>query len=94
MIINIGNRRLVSHRYGWKIEIKKVRGDDSANPGEEYWDEDRPAWPASLTQALEMVYERLLFDVEETDYKELSRHIVDAHRTLEDALERIREAAA
>jgi len=59
MIINCGKRRLVSGRFGWKIEAQRVRGKESKSPGEVYWAEDRPAYPASLAQACEMLCERI-----------------------------------
>jgi len=59
MIINCGNRRLVSDRFGWKIEIQHTYGKDSKKAGETYWTEDRPAYPANLPQACEMLCERI-----------------------------------
>jgi len=59
MIINCGKRRLVSDRFGWKIEIQHVYGKDSKKAGETYWTEDRPAYPANLPQACEMLCERI-----------------------------------
>jgi len=54
--INCGKRRLVSYRYGWKIEAEKTK----EKTGEKYWDEDRPAYPATLAQGFEMICEREL----------------------------------
>lgn len=58
MIINAGNRRLVSSRFGWRIEVKAV----NQKTGAERWVEDRPAYPSSLAQACEMLCERVLTD--------------------------------
>jgi len=60
MIIHCGKRRIKSYRYGWKIEAQKL----NKKTGEMYWEEDRPAWPATLAQACEMVAERELADHE------------------------------
>lgn len=60
MIIECGKRRLVSDRFGWKIEIQKVFTEKSKNHGQSYWDEDAPAYPATLAQACEMLAERIL----------------------------------
>lgn len=59
MIIECGDRRLVSDRFGWTIE-KKTIVQDGKNAGKVRWREDRPAYPASLPQACEMLYERVL----------------------------------
>ena len=55
-IINCGKRRLVSYRYGWKIEISKTHLETD----KKYWAEDSPAFPATLAQGLEMICEREL----------------------------------
>ena len=58
MIIECGKRRLVSERFCWKIEILHT-----SKKGKKSWKEDRPAYPATLAQALEMVYEREIRDM-------------------------------
>lgn len=58
MIISCGKRQLVSYTHGWKIEIKKVNQKTQKT----YWVEDRPAYPASLAHALEIVCEREMID--------------------------------
>lgn len=67
MIINCGPRRIVRDRYGYKIEIRHVLGKDSKRAGEVIWKEDSPAFPASLSNALEVVYERTIADLVERD---------------------------
>ena len=61
MIISCGPRRLVSDRFGWKIEIQHIPAKGT-KAGQIEWKEDRPAYPATLSQALEMVCERELQD--------------------------------
>jgi len=46
-------------RHSQEIEVQRVRGEDSKSPGDVYWAEDRPAYPASLAQACEMLCERI-----------------------------------
>lgn len=59
MIIDCGNRRLVSDRYGWMIQIKRtIKKGERA--GETEWREDRPAYPATLSQGCQMLAERIL----------------------------------
>ena len=58
VIIDCGKRRLVSNRYGWKIEIQHFNKET----GLAEWKEDRPAWPASLAKACEALCERELSD--------------------------------
>jgi len=78
VVINCGKRRIVPYTYGWKIEIKKVYGEDSKSAGDEYWGEDRPAYPVTLTQAILEVYDRELKEAaDEIDLREL-RSVLDA----------------
>jgi hypothetical protein len=71
MIINCGRRRIVSDRYGFTIEIKTVI-QSGKREGQEEWKPDRPAYPATLPRALEVVYERTLADqTDEIDVTEL-----------------------
>lgn len=58
MIINCGKRRLKSYRYGWQIEIQAT----DKKTGVTEWREDRPAYPANLEQACEILCERTLAD--------------------------------
>jgi len=58
MIIDCGKRRLVSYRYGWMIQIRRKH----KKTGEIRWREDPPAYPASLSQACQMMAERIFSD--------------------------------
>ena len=89
MIINCGKRRIVSYTYGWKIEIEKTK----EKSGERYWSEDRPAWPASLAQALEMVCERELKDSPDITIHQLPDALRTAYSAVHKYMEQARRAA-
>lgn len=89
MIINCGNRRIVSYKYGWKIEIQKRHKETRKL----YWDEDRPAYPATLAQALEMVFERMVKEEGEIAPSELLRTLRDASGQVRHYMELARQAA-
>lgn len=88
MIIECGNRRLVSYRYGWRIEVKtEVR--EGPNAGKVRWVEDRPAYPANLTQACEVLCERALTDNPDMTISQLP----DALKRAASAVRRYMESA-
>lgn len=67
MIVNCGDRRIKSYKYGWTIQSRHVigktqpiSGKKSKRAGEITWRDEQPAYPSTLGQALEMVYERIL----------------------------------
>lgn len=62
MIIRCKDRRIIADRYGYRIEIQKTLGKKSKTPGEKVWTEDAPAYPSTLTHALEMIFEREVKD--------------------------------
>ena len=70
--INCGTRRIVSDRYGYQIQHIKTYSEDNKKAGETYWKEDAPAYPATLSQALEMILEREIKDHEEIACTQLS----------------------
>jgi len=88
MNIACGKRRLVSYRYGWKIEIEKTSGK-----GKKHWTEDSPAYPANLAQALEMVAERELTDGPDTDINGLVDALKQASHAVRVYAKQAREAA-
>lgn len=89
MIITCGNRRLVSYRYGWKIEILAHR----KKTGETYWAEDRPAYPASLAQACEMLLERVIADGQDMTIDALPGALKTAAHEIKRYMELARKAA-
>jgi hypothetical protein len=68
VIINAGRRRLVSYRYGWRIEILHAHG----KTGAQKWIEDPPAYPSSLACACEELFERALKESQDCEIFELS----------------------
>lgn len=93
MIISCGKRRIVSYTYGWKIEIERVKGNDATKPGEKYWAEDSPAYPANLAQACEMVFERELKDMPDVDITHLPEALKTAAATVRKYMQCARQAA-
>lgn len=90
MIIQVGkDRRLRSHRFGWIIE-RQVKSEKT---GELRWMEDRPAHPATLAQALEIVQERILIESGNCEVGELPERLKQAHKTLLEFTEKARRAA-
>ena len=89
MIIDCGRRRLVSERYGWKIEIQHL----NKKTGVLDWREDRPAYPSSLAQALEMLCERVLTDGPDLTITELPEALKTAAREVRRYMELARAAA-
>lgn len=84
LVIQCGpSRRILRYRYGWKIE-KLVKSG---------WREDRPAYPANLGQAFEMVAERILADDQEKAIapNELAAELAHAVAALEDYTARARK---
>ena len=76
MIIRAGIRRLVSYRYGWRIEILHTHGETGAQK----WVEDRPAYPVSLACACEQLFERALKDGPDCEIYELSAVLAETAR--------------
>jgi len=70
MIILCGNRRIVTDRYGYAIQVRHVY-EKGKKAGQEYWNEDRPAYPATLAQAFQMVFLRELQDGEDIKVEDL-----------------------
>ena len=89
MIINCGKRRLVSYRYGWKIEASKT----NQYTGEQYWTADHPAWPASLEDALQAICLRELADMQDITIDGLPDALKSAVATVRRYLEQARSAA-
>lgn len=90
MIIQCGkDRRIKSYRYGWMIE----RHVQNEKTGEWRWVEDRPAYPATLAQALVMVQERILREGGDCDAAELPERLKLAHSALLKYAEKARQAA-
>ena len=92
MIIDCGIRRLVSSSNNWTIQIKKVR-EKGNEVGTEYWDMDRPAHPASLTRALELILEREVMDAGDTTLAGLQASLKDASHAVHNYMKKAREAA-
>ena len=90
MIISIGDRRMVSDRFGWKIEIRHVP-TKGAHAGEDVWMEDRPAYPATLPRGLEMVLERMIKDAPDTAGGMLIETIRSARKELLDSIAVVKE---
>ena len=88
MYIECGKRRLCGQRFGWKIEILHT-----SKKGEQSWQEDRPAYPASLSQALEMVLEREVKDQGDMTVHELPDALKRASHAVHEYMERARKAA-
>lgn len=88
MIIDCGNRRLVSNRFGWKIEILA-----ETKKGEKVWREDRPAYPASLAAACETLCERILTDGGDCTIAELPERLILAASAVRRYMECARKAA-
>lgn len=85
MIINCGRRRIKPDRFNWTVE----RLSDEGN-----WIPDRPAYPASLAQALQMILERTLCDRDEgIDVKDLPRALQAAYREVLTYTRKARAAA-
>lgn len=88
MIINCGNRRLVSDKYQWVIQKRHiapkigVTGKPCKNPGKITWRPEQPAYPSNLANALEEVYIRLLKDEGEIDIQELVVYCKKAAKTI------------
>ncbi len=78
------DRRILRYSYGWKLEKRNERG---------IWREDRPAYPASLAQALEEMAERILADdqAKTIEAKELAADLAHAVAALEDYAARARK---
>jgi hypothetical protein len=93
MIINCGKRRLVSYEYGWRIEIEKTKSEKSALAGQKYWAEDSPAYPATLAQACEMVWERELKEMPDVDITHLPEALKTAAATVRKYMQCARQAA-
>ena len=91
MIIDCGNRRLVSDRYGWTIQIKKVR-ESGNNIGEERWEPDRPAYPCSLARALEMITEREMQESGDIGLTDVTAALNTAYKSIHDYMKKVREA--
>lgn len=80
MIINCGSRRLVSYRYGWKIERERIHQESKART----WIEDSPAWPSTLASGLQIVAERILTDGPDLDVRDLAKACQEtAHKVRE-----------
>ena len=92
MIINCGRRRIVRDRYGYTIEYRHVR-QSGKKAGEAHWKIDRPGHPATLSDALTVVYERTLADEnEELDVLDLPTACQHAAETLKNHLREFRRA--
>lgn len=71
MIIICGERRIVSDTYGYTIEKRCVIATGKKK-GAAVWRPDNPAYPATLSHALELVFERTLKDAnDEIDVRDL-----------------------
>jgi len=92
MIITCGNRRLVSDRYGWTLQIHR-EGVSGKHAGKLVWVDDRPAHPASLTHGLQIIAERLLTDGPDVDITELADALRAALATLLDTTYSVEELA-
>lgn len=92
MIIMCGKRRLVSYRYGWLIEIQQ-EVQSGENKGQIAWREDRPAYPASLTDALETLCERELVDGGDITLDQLPEALKQASSTVRKYMTLARAAA-
>jgi hypothetical protein len=80
MIIDCGNYRLKSYRYGWIIQKKHL----NKNSGLTEWRDDRPAYPASLADGCQIVAERIFTDGDDITPEEIPR-------ALERAVHKVRE---
>jgi hypothetical protein len=90
VIISVGDRRMVSDRFGWKIEKSHVP-KKGAHAGETVWAEDRPAYPATLTRGLELLLERILKEAPDTDIGGLVQTIRSARKELLDSISVVKE---
>lgn len=89
MIIPCGKRRLVSYRYGWMIQIQR----HNKITDEMEWREDRPAYPANLAQACEMLCERVLTDADTCEPDDLVDALRNAARDVKACFAEARAAA-
>jgi len=92
MIILCGRRRLVSDKFGWTIQIKKV-GEAGKRKGKTRWEPDRPAYPRNLAQGLEMIHEREVKDMGEISVTELTDALKAAYVTVKEYAKKAREVA-
>jgi hypothetical protein len=93
MIIQCGkNRRIKSYTYGWKIE-RLVVAESGKNIGQQRWDEDSPAYPSSLANALEAVLDRTLKESPDCDVSDLPEALKVAYHELRSYMVKAREAA-
>ena len=88
MIIECGERRLVSYTYGWMIQ--KLHKSRSGNIR---WREDPPAYPSTLAQACQMLAERILKESGDTTPSGMVRELQAAVHTVHKYMEKARNAA-
>jgi len=88
MIINCGKRRICSHKYGWRVDketlVKKKNGTEVMK-----WAEDRPAHPATLSQAFNMIADRTLKDMGELDISEVPQACLLAQEKVNEYLRNV-----
>lgn len=90
MIVLCGEYRLTSNRYGWIIHKRTILGARSNTPGEVRWKEDQPAFPSSLANGLQMIYERLLKEHGEVDISDLAQICRDTVVVVEKQMQKVR----
>lgn len=93
MIIDVTKtRRLKGYRYGWEIQQRRQR-QSGKNKGEWYWAEDRPAYPASLGQGLEMILMREIKDAGDCGVGDLPARVKLAIDAMRDGIQKARTIA-
>ena len=92
MKIDCGNRRIVSDRYGFKIELKHVP-ETGKSAGIISWVEDRPAYPATLADAFEEILLRELRDQGDMALSEVPDALREAYEAVIQYSDRVRDAA-
>ena len=88
MIIECGERRIVSDRYGWQIQKSHKQ-----KSGDIRWREDAPAYPATLSQACQMVAERILKESGDTTPSKLVKELQRASHAVHKYMEIARNSA-
>jgi hypothetical protein len=88
MIIDCGQRRIVSDRYGWQIQ--KYHKSEAGNVR---WREDAPAYPATLAQACQMVAERIFKESGDTTPSRMVSELRQASHAVHKYMEIARNSA-
>ena len=93
MIVQCGkDRRISSYRYGWIIE-RRIVATKGKNKGQARWEEDRPAYAATLSRALEGVWERIVKESPDCDVEDLTQTLQAASHKVKQYTEQARLAA-